>query len=99
MYCIAWSNQISRTPGSRHEPLILLASGNTVDGGRESGAWWSLLDLLYILLQPCGELKCGSVSSTLRRPLGKSIVHLIGFLDAGFVRSFLPTEIGFTWQG
>lgn len=99
MYHTAQSNQISGTPGSRHGPLILLASGNNIDEGRESKAWWSLLDLLYILLQPCGELKCGSVSSTLRRPLGKSIVHLIGFLDTGFVLSFLPAEIGFTWQG
>lgn len=36
----------------------------------------------------------------LRRPQGeKSPVHLIGFLDASSVCSFLPAEIGFTWHG
>lgn len=49
-----------------------LASGNRKDERRrESGARWSLLDLLYVLLQSCGELKCRTVPSTLCRPLGK----------------------------
>lgn len=37
-------------------------------------------------------------SHMLCRPVGKSIEHLIGFLDTGYKLSFLPAEMGFTWQ-
>lgn len=32
------------------------------------------------------------------RRLGKSMLVLIGFLDAGFVLPFLPAEMAFTWK-
>lgn len=79
-------------------PFITLSSGNNTDWSWQSRTWWSLSDFLYILSLLSGESKCGSVPSTLCRPLGKSIVHLIGFLDAGSMLSFLPAEMSFTWQ-
>lgn len=86
VYHIAWLNR----------DLFTLASGTKIDEPRSG---WSPFTLPYILVQACGGLKCRSEPSPVCRRLGKSMVHLIGFLDTGFVLPFLPAEMGFTWKG
>lgn len=73
-----------------HQKIKLMKAENQEHGG---------LQMISVHSVTVVWLKCGSVSYILHRPLGKSIVHLIGFLDTGSVLLFLPAEIGFTWQG
>lgn len=84
----------------KSRPNIPLPLGNKSDEARELSAWWSFLDVLYILLQSCGAGWCPLPYAGHRKKKNqkKNLVHLIGFLDSGFVLPFLPAEIGFTWQ-